>query len=127
MLSAAKYLGLNLFCTGFRQRPFASLRVTNHISRFKKHSLTELTGEPRTDLALAVVIRDYARHKLTDIEDALRRYEEKYKMSFDAYQQVWETREREEHYNYEAEWDYLEWEGLVTLHKRVAESYAWLP
>ena len=51
-------------------------------------ALIELTGEARADVALTLVIRDYARYKLAEIHAALRRYEEKYGMSFEAYRQV---------------------------------------
>ena len=69
-------------------------------------------------------MRDYTRHKLAEIEVALRRYEEKYVMPFEAYQRIWETEDREEHYTYEAEHDYLEWEALSTRRKRLVESFA---
>ena len=35
--------------------------------------LMELTGEARSDTALMLVMRDYARHKLADIDAALNR------------------------------------------------------
>ncbi len=89
--------------------------------------LTELTGEARSDVALTLMMRDYARQKLAEINAALRRYEEKYGMPFEAYKQIWETEDQEEHYAYQTEWDYLEWESLVTRRKRLMESFAWLP
>ena len=90
-------------------------------------ALTELTGEPRAEVALTLIIRDYARRKLAELEEALSRYESKYGMSFEAYHRKWEADKREELFGYEAEWDFLDWEGLVTRHKRLAESFAWLP
>jgi len=89
--------------------------------------LTELTGEARSDVALTLMMRDYARQKLAEINAALRRYEEKHGMPFDAYKQIWETEDLEEHYAYQTEWDYLEWESLVTRRKRLTENFAWLP
>jgi len=92
-----------------------------------RQALTELTGEARTDVALILMMRDYARQKLAEINAALRRYEEKYGMPFEAYKQIWEAEDREEHYAYQTEWDYLEWESLVTRRNRLMESFAWLP
>lgn len=89
--------------------------------------LTELTGEPRFDMALTLMIRDYSQHKLAEIETALNRFEEKYDMSFDSYKQIWDTEDCEEHYTYEAEQDYLAWEALVTRRKRLMDKLAWLP
>ena len=85
--------------------------------------LMELTGEARSDTALMLVMRDYARHKLADIDAALNRYEKKYGMSFAEYQTLWEV-EDETHYTYEAEQDYLEWEALVTRRARLKENLA---
>jgi len=85
---------------------------------------TELTGETRTDAAVRLMMRDHARQKLTEIDAALRRYEEKHKIPFEAYRQIWETEGREEHYTHQVEWDYLEWEALVTRRKRLMEGFA---
>jgi hypothetical protein len=90
-------------------------------------ALIELTGEARADLALTLLIRDYARHKLAEIEEVLLHYQEKYGMPFENYQRIWETEDREELYSYEAEQDYLEWEAQVMRRKRLVESFAWLP
>jgi len=90
-------------------------------------ALAELTGEARSDVALTLVIRDYARHKLSDLETAMHRYEQKYQMPFQEYKKIWDSEDREEHYTYEAETDYLEWESLVTRYKKLSETFAWLP
>lgn len=90
-------------------------------------ALVDLTGEVRLDAALTMVIRDYARQKIAKLEAGMHQYEQKYGMSFEAYRRIWETEESPEHYSYEAEDDYLLWEGLVTRRTRLAGSFAWLP
>jgi hypothetical protein len=90
-------------------------------------ALTELTGEPRLDLALTVVIRDYARRKLQELAQQIQQYEIKYGMSFDEYRMQWENQNREQDYSYEAETDFLQWEALVTQHTRLSNSYSWMP
>ena len=90
-------------------------------------ALIELTGEPREDMALVLLMRDYARHKLAEIDVALKQYEQKYDMSFEAYKQIWDSQDRDEHYGYVTERDYLEWEALVTRRTRLEASFAWLP
>ena len=90
-------------------------------------ALVELTGEPREDMALVLLVRDYARHKLAEIDVELKQYEQKYGMSFEAYKQIWDSEDREEHYAYDVERDYLEWEALVTRRNRLESSFAWLP
>jgi predicted transcriptional regulator len=81
--------------------------------------LTELTGEPRVDVALLIVLKDNIRYKLERIETRVREYESKYGMPFDAYKRKWEVEDDPEHYSYEREMDYLEWEALVTRKERV--------
>jgi len=90
-------------------------------------ALVDLTGEARVDAALTMIIRDYARQKLAELESGLRRFESKYGMPFEAYRHIWETEDRPEDYSFQAEDDYLMWEGLVTRHKRLSGSFAWLP
>ena len=48
-------------------------------------------------------------------------------MPFETYKQMWETEDLEDHYTYEAEQDYLEWEALVTRRKRLEDNLTWLP
>lgn len=87
-------------------------------------ALVDLTGEVRLDAALTLVMRDYARQKMAELDSGMRQFEHKYGMSFEAYRHIWETEDRPEHYAYEAEEDYLVWEGLVTRHARLANSFA---
>jgi len=87
--------------------------------------LTELTGEPRPEVALLLVLKDAIAYRLEKITAGLKVYEDKYGMSFDKYKHLWETVDRPEHYTYEAEMDYLEWEALITRKKRLEGVYAW--
>jgi hypothetical protein len=89
--------------------------------------LTELTGDPRPETALFIILKDAVAHRLERVEASLRDYEAKYGMSFDKYKHLWETEDRPEHYSYEAETDYLEWEALVTRKKRLEDLYGRLP
>lgn len=90
-------------------------------------ALIDLTGQVRLDAALTIIMRDYARQKIAELEAGLRHYEQKYGMSFEAYRLIWETEDNPEHYSYESEEDYLLWEGLVTRRQRLTGSFAWLP
>ena len=68
-----------------------------------------------------------ARQKLMELETGLRQFEAKYGMSFETYRRLWESEDRPEYYTFEAENDYLMWEGLVTRRNRLTGSFAWLP
>lgn len=88
--------------------------------------LTELTGEPRPELALLLVLRDAVAYRLEKVTAALKAFEDKYGMSFEEYRERWEAEDKPEYYTYEAERDFLEWEALVTRRKRLEDLQAWL-
>lgn len=89
-------------------------------------ALRDLTGEPRPDVALLLVLRDALAYRLEQIETDLRAFESKYGMTFDSYRQRWESEDRDEDYRWEVERDYLEWEALVTQKQRLEDVYGWL-
>jgi hypothetical protein len=89
--------------------------------------LTELTGDPRPETALLIILRDAIAHRLQRVEAGLKDYEVRHGMSFDEYKRLWETEDRPEHYSYEAETDYLEWEALATRKKRLEDLHGRLP
>ncbi len=89
-------------------------------------ALHEITGESRPDVALVLILKDAIAYRLERIEKELRKFEEKYGMTFEEYKQRWESEEREEDYSWEAERDYLEWEALMTRKRRLEETYGWL-
>ncbi|MGQ9556232.1 MAG: hypothetical protein ACUVWR_19190 [Anaerolineae bacterium] len=82
-------------------------------------ALQVLTGETRPDTALQLVIRDALAYRRERIEAGIRAFERKYGMTFEQYRQRWETEDCDEDYTWEAERDYLEWEGLVTSKSRL--------
>lgn len=90
-------------------------------------ALVDLTGETRLDVALTTIMREYARQQLAELGDEMKKFERKYGMTFEAYRRIWNTEEREDDYTFEAENDYLMWEGAVTRYKRLSKSFAWLP
>ena len=94
------------------------------LPRGTAQALVDLTGEVRLDTALLVLMREYAWHKMAELEAGMRDFEDKYGMPFEAYRHLWETEDRPEHYAYAAEEDFLMWEGLVTRQDRLANSFA---
>jgi hypothetical protein len=89
-------------------------------------ALRDLTGEPRPDVALLLVLRDALAYRLEQIETELRDFETKYGMAFEEYRQRWESEDRDDDYHWEVERDYLEWEALVTRRRRLKDVYGWL-
>ncbi len=89
--------------------------------------LVDLTGETRVDIALTTIIREYGRQQLANLKKELQKFEHKYGMSFEAYNHIWNSEENENHYTFEAENDYLMWEGVVTRHNRLSKNFAWMP
>lgn len=68
-----------------------------------------------------MVLSPQTAQELADLKGELQNFERKYGMSFEAYRQVWNSEGNEAHFTFEAENDYLMWEGMVTRYKRLNE------
>jgi hypothetical protein len=62
--------------------------------------LRDLTGEPRPDVALLLVLRDALAYRLDQIEENLQSLEAKYGMPFNEYRLRWESEDRAEGYRW---------------------------
>jgi len=91
-----------------------------------EHALRELTGEARPDVALVLVMRDAVAYRIQRLDEGLTAFEAKYGMTWDAFRDRWQDETREQDYAWEAERDYLEWEGMVTRRQRLDDVYGWL-
>ncbi len=89
-------------------------------------ALTELTGEPRLDVALLIALRDAIEHRLEKINAAIRGYERKYGMSFKDFQTQGENQNLPNQFSHEVESDYLEWDGLMSRKKKLKKIGQWL-
>ena len=89
--------------------------------------MTQVTGEAHPDIAARIIIREVIEHRLEHINNDLRRFETKYGMTFEAYKHRWETEDRPEDYEYEAEMDFFEWEAQVTRKTHLENMRVWLP
>ena len=89
-------------------------------------ALTELTGEPRFDVALLIALRDAIEHRLEKISADIQTYEQKYNMTFEQFQARGEEKNIPDQFSYEVEGDYLEWEGLVSRKKKLLKINQWL-
>jgi hypothetical protein len=96
--------------------------VSTNISKV----LLDLTGEPRTELAIIEIMKDAVEHRIEKIEAELKAYEDKYGMPFEDFKRKFENEEISEAHSYEVETDYLEWEGLVSRHKKYTSTLATL-
>jgi hypothetical protein len=99
---------------------------TPTIPKVALRALTELTGEPRFDVALLIALRDTVEHRLEKIDKAIRDYERKYGMSFEQFQARGEDKGIPDQFSYEVESDYLEWEGLMSRRKKLERIHQWL-
>lgn len=76
-------------------------------------TLLEITGEPRLEVAILDILKDAVEHRIERVESELKRFEEKYHMTFNEFKGKFDREEIPEPYSYDNEMDYLEWEGLV--------------
>ncbi len=89
-------------------------------------ALTELTGEPRLDIALFITLRDAIEHRLEKINAAISEYERKYGMSFEQFLAQGENKSIPDQFSYRVESDYLEWDGLMSRKKKLEKINQWL-
>ena len=88
--------------------------------------LTELTGEPRFDVALLIALRDAIEHRLEKINEAILSYEQKYGMPFEQFQARGQVGHIPNQFSYEVESDYLEWDGFTSRKAKLEEIHRWL-
>ncbi len=93
--------------------------TTTTIPKVALRTLTELTGEPRPDIALLITLRDAVEHRLEKINAAICVYEQKYGMSFEQFQSHGQTESIPQQFSYEVERDYLEWDGLISRKRKI--------
>ncbi|MEW6618653.1 MAG: hypothetical protein AB1422_04790 [bacterium] len=96
------------------------------ISKSTQKILTELTGEPRFDVALQITLRDIVEHRLEIIEREIFVFEGKYKLSFEEFARQWKEGKIPDKYSFEVEKDYWEWEGLISRKKKIEGIREWL-
>jgi len=89
--------------------------------------LTELTGETRVDVALYLVLKEFIKLKLEQVEWRDKEFEKKYQMNFARFKEAWDSGKIRDKYSYRVEKDYWEWEASVTDRKRLQEFLKWLP
>jgi predicted DNA-binding protein YlxM (UPF0122 family) len=76
--------------------------------------LMDLTGEPRTEIAIFEILKDAVEHRIEKIETELKRFEERYNMTFEEFKKKFSKDEIPESYSYDVEIDFLEWEGFIS-------------
>ncbi|MHB0878149.1 MAG: hypothetical protein ACYC5O_19105 [Anaerolineae bacterium] len=89
--------------------------------------LSDLTGEPRVEVALPIAIRDWIRLKLKEVREQQETFQRRYGMDFAAFRQAWQQGEIPNQHSYEVERDYWEWEAAVTDEERLQEMSESLP
>ncbi len=75
-------------------------------------TLMDITGEPRTEIAILTILKDAVEHRIEKIEAEIKTLEDKYKMSFKEFSEKFQKEETPQSYSYDVETDYLEWEGM---------------
>lgn len=76
--------------------------------------LTQMTHQPRIDVALSVAVKDWIRLKLKEVDEERSTYEQKYGMNFEEFKQKMHADLIPDSYSYEVEKDYWEWEATTT-------------
>lgn len=89
--------------------------------------LTDLTREPRLEVALPLAVKDLVRLKLKEAREQREAFEQRYRMDFEAFKQAWDEGRIADKHSYEVERDYWEWEATVTDEERLRQMLESLP
>ena len=77
-------------------------------------TLMDITGEPRTEIAILSILKDAIEHRTEKVEAEIKSFEKKYAMTFEDFRDKFQKEEIPESYSYGVESDLLDWEGLVS-------------
>lgn len=94
---------------------------TDVISKPLYQILSDLTQEPRLEVALPLAIKDLIRLKLKEAREQQEGFELHYGMNFVVFKQLWHTGAIANQHSYEVEQDYWEWEAAVTDEERLQQ------
>jgi len=94
------------------------------ISKPIYQALTDLTQEPRLEVALSLAVKDLVRLRLQEAQKRRMTYERRYKMDFEAFKQAWDDGRIADKHSYDVERDYWEWEAAVTDEERLQQMVA---
>lgn len=84
-------------------------------------ALTDMTGEPRIDIAIREIIRDAVEHRMERLQKEIEHLTEKYQMRFEEFDREFQAKEIPEQFSYDIEKDYLEWEGLISRRRKLED------
>lgn len=101
--------------------------LTPTIPKAALRALTEITGEPRFDVALLIALKDALDYRLEKIDESIYQLEQKYGMSFAQFQSLGEERKIPDQFSLAVESDYFEWDGLISRKKKLEQIGQWLP
>lgn len=94
------------------------METQEQLSKRTKKVLREMTGEPKTSLAIDIALRDSIRLKIDEIERKINSFEKKYGCNFSDFEKKWK---KSGDYSYEKEKELLEWDSLVFRKKHLLE------
>jgi hypothetical protein len=100
---------------------------TDVISKPIYQILSDLTQEPRLEIALLLAIKDLIRLKLKEAREQQAVFEQRYELDFDGFKQNWQEGRIADQHSYEVERDYWEWEAAVTDQERLQQMLEQLP
>jgi len=97
------------------------------ISKPIYRTLTNLTQEPRLEVALLLAVKDLVRLKLKESRGHKAAFERRYGMDFRAFQRAWDKGQVADKYSYQVERDYWEWEATISDEERLHQMWENLP
>ena len=89
-------------------------------------TLTELTDDPRPEVALGLVLKDALEFRLGKVQGGISKFRDKYEVAFSTFRKRWLAGEIPDRHSYPVEKDFWEWEGLVSRRAVLNRLKKWL-
>ena len=102
------------------------METLKQIPKQTKQMLTDITGEPRLDIAISMTLKDAAKYRLNEINKSISKLADKYKVDFGKFEKLWKEGKIKGKFSYDVEKDYLGWDALITRKNKLERILKWV-
>lgn len=102
------------------------MQAIEQIPKQTRKILTDITGEPRLDVAVNITLKDATKYRLKEINKKMKKFTDKYKVDFRKFEKLWRAGKIKNKFAYNVEKDYLEWDSLVTRKNKLERILKWI-
>jgi len=102
------------------------MEAIEQIPKQTKKILTDITGDPRLEVAIKMTLKDAAKYRLNEINKSIKKFSGKYRIDFSNFEKSWKEGKIKDKFPYNIEKDYLEWDSLITRKNKLERILKWI-